>query len=479
VANVSFDATYLFEYTLLLLYNTVFTSLPVGILGAFDQDTNARAALAFPQLYKRGIQGLEYTRTRFWIYMIDGLYQSVMLFFIPYFAYGIGTTWSHGALDTNCLYDFGTTIAVAGVVSANSYVGINTRYWTVIPAVITSVSTLLIFIWIPIYSSLAVLPFSGEVGVIYPTFSFWAIAILTVFFCVGPRWLVVSIRQSYFPRDKDLVREAWITGDLKRQLGVRRREKFLDSERPVPQRTHSQRAMADERGLYEPAALASPQKDYSRSPATSAPASPLHFSYPPPSPLLNLGSTTTPNVTVPPPLLLRHSSEPAQVSPLDLHRMDEHTPPVSGLSYTSPSAVDAFNLTNAEIKRLSRASLDMTRASMSSDWENAVQKRESLSGGSPPLRRLSRDAQPRKQTSLPNPVHWDGLSAPARSPIRGSSEPHHSRAEEQEHGSVYEYGVRMAPSPVSQSPDFSVESSWTDVGRSTDTDRIASRGWAV
>jgi magnesium-transporting ATPase (P-type) len=87
----SFDATYLFEYTFILLYNLIFTSLPVGILGAFDQDTNAAASMAFPALYKRGIQGLEYTRRRFWFYMTDGLYQSVIIFFIPYLAYATRT----------------------------------------------------------------------------------------------------------------------------------------------------------------------------------------------------------------------------------------------------------------------------------------------------------------------------------------------------------------------------------------------------
>ena len=149
-----FDATYLFEYTLLLLYNLVFTSLPVGILGALDQDTNATASLAFPQLYRRGMMGLDYTRTRFWIYMADGLYQSAILFFIPMLCYGSGHSWASDGKDTNSLYDLGTTIAVAGVFVANLYTGINTRYWTVITWIVYVGSTLLVFIWIPIYSAL-------------------------------------------------------------------------------------------------------------------------------------------------------------------------------------------------------------------------------------------------------------------------------------------------------------------------------------
>jgi phospholipid-translocating ATPase len=58
--------------TFILLYNLIFTSLPVILLGAFDQDLNAQALLAFPPLYERGIRGLEYTRTKFWLYVLDG-----------------------------------------------------------------------------------------------------------------------------------------------------------------------------------------------------------------------------------------------------------------------------------------------------------------------------------------------------------------------------------------------------------------------
>ena len=94
---------------------------------AFDQDINAKAAMAFPQLYIRGIQGLEYTRTKFWLYMLDGLYQSVVVFYVPYFVWTTGTTASWNGKTIESLADFGTTVAVAAIVTANTYVGINTH----------------------------------------------------------------------------------------------------------------------------------------------------------------------------------------------------------------------------------------------------------------------------------------------------------------------------------------------------------------
>jgi magnesium-transporting ATPase (P-type) len=94
---------------------------------AFDQDINAKAALAFPQLYVRRIRGLEYTRTKFWFYMLDGLYQSAVVFFIPYLVWHIGLAVSYNGKGIDSLADFGTTVAVAAIFSANTYVGMNTH----------------------------------------------------------------------------------------------------------------------------------------------------------------------------------------------------------------------------------------------------------------------------------------------------------------------------------------------------------------
>lgn len=93
---------------------------------AFDQDINAKASLAFPQLYKRGILGLEYTRTKFWAYMLDGFYQSIVVFFITYAVWlpGNAVSWNGKTIDS--LADFGTTVSVAAIVAANFYVGLNT-----------------------------------------------------------------------------------------------------------------------------------------------------------------------------------------------------------------------------------------------------------------------------------------------------------------------------------------------------------------
>ncbi|POW20980.1 hypothetical protein PSHT_02928 [Puccinia striiformis] len=87
-------ANFFFKNIIWTLVYFVFTSLPVGLMGAFEQDLSANASMAFPALYKRGIYGLQYTRLKFWSYMLDGTYQSIVSFWIPYFVYFHSTSVS-------------------------------------------------------------------------------------------------------------------------------------------------------------------------------------------------------------------------------------------------------------------------------------------------------------------------------------------------------------------------------------------------
>lgn len=61
-----FDITYLMEYTYILMFNLFFTSVPVILLGVLDQDVSDTVSLAVPQLYRRGIERMEWTQTKFW-----------------------------------------------------------------------------------------------------------------------------------------------------------------------------------------------------------------------------------------------------------------------------------------------------------------------------------------------------------------------------------------------------------------------------
>jgi phospholipid-translocating ATPase len=62
----NYDMTYIFDYTYILMFNLFFTSVPVVLMGVLDQDVGDTVSLAVPQLYRRGIERLEWSQTKFW-----------------------------------------------------------------------------------------------------------------------------------------------------------------------------------------------------------------------------------------------------------------------------------------------------------------------------------------------------------------------------------------------------------------------------
>ncbi len=164
--------------------------------------------MAYPALYKRGIKGMEYTRTRFVIYMLEATWQSLVLFYVPYFCYGAGTTWSSTGRDMDSLTILGTTVAVNAVIVATVGVLINYHIYNIFAVIGASLSILAVIVWIPIYSSFGVFNFAGASTELYASPLFWLTIPATIVIAVGPRLILKMFRELYMPLDQDIIREA-------------------------------------------------------------------------------------------------------------------------------------------------------------------------------------------------------------------------------------------------------------------------------
>ncbi|KAI1760578.1 phospholipid-translocating P-type ATPase [Hypoxylon sp. FL1150] len=204
----NFDITYLFDYTYILLFNLIFTSVPPVVIGVLDQDVSDTVSLAVPQLYRRGIERLEWTQHKFWLYMVDGAYQSVIGFFIPYLAVSRTSTVAGHGLDVSDRLRFGAYIAHPSVITINLYILINTYRWDWLTVTIIVVSDLLIFFWTGVYtSSTYSAQFYEAAPQIYAEASFWAVLFVTPIISLAPRYAVKALRKVYWPRDVDIIRE--------------------------------------------------------------------------------------------------------------------------------------------------------------------------------------------------------------------------------------------------------------------------------
>jgi len=206
-----FSANIFYDYSFVQFYNLFLTALPVIALGATDQIVNAESALAYPGLYKAGIRGKRYSHFRFWTFMADGVYQSLIAFFGVYLLYWTGVFDLLGR--STGLYEFSTMTAFPVVFMANLSVVLGTYSWTVITYVAALFGIVFLFGFTIVYSFVTSSKLTGVAIELLESPGFWFILLLTVPLGILPRLLFKFIRQTWFYRDSDVVREMQRYGD--------------------------------------------------------------------------------------------------------------------------------------------------------------------------------------------------------------------------------------------------------------------------
>ncbi|XP_061700160.1 probable phospholipid-transporting ATPase VD isoform X3 [Syngnathoides biaculeatus] len=71
----------------LIFFNLFFTSVPPLIYGILDKDIPAEQLMQMPELYQAANASEAYAPFLFWMTVLDAFYQSLVCFFVPYFAY--------------------------------------------------------------------------------------------------------------------------------------------------------------------------------------------------------------------------------------------------------------------------------------------------------------------------------------------------------------------------------------------------------
>ncbi|KAK9480720.1 hypothetical protein V1514DRAFT_275507 [Lipomyces japonicus] len=210
-----FDGSFLFDYTYLTLYNLAFTSLPVILLGILDQDVSDKVSLAVPELFQRGILRKEWTQVKFWEYMIDGLYQSVISFFFTYLLFFTGGFVTVNGLQINQREAMGVFACAACTIAANCYVTLNMYRWDWLYLLIVVISTLLLFFWTGVYTtSIYAAGFYGSASEVFGSLIFWASVLCSVVVSLLPRLILKCGQKLYYPRDVDIIRERVQNGEF-------------------------------------------------------------------------------------------------------------------------------------------------------------------------------------------------------------------------------------------------------------------------
>ncbi|OAF58242.2 hypothetical protein VC83_06489 [Pseudogymnoascus destructans] len=208
-----FDISYLYHITYITLFNLAFTSLAVILMGVLDQDVSDKVSLEVPQLYRRGIERKEWTQRKFWLYMLDGFFGSVICFFMAYLQFRGGNVVTVNGLVLDDKDRFGVYVGSAAVVVINIYILMNSYRWDWLMGLIVVISILLIFFWTGVYSAFTSASFFYEAAPqVFGQATFWAVTALSVVISLMPRFCIKFVQKAYFPYDVDVIREQVLLG---------------------------------------------------------------------------------------------------------------------------------------------------------------------------------------------------------------------------------------------------------------------------
>lgn len=169
--------------------------------------------------------------------MFDGIYQSLICFFMPYLLFAAANFVTSDGLSVNDNKRVGVYVACATIVVVNVYILLNTYRWDWLMLLLVAISILLIWFWTGVYTAFSSSDqFYKAAPEVYGQLSFWVTSLLTVIICLLPRFTAKAIQKIYFPLDVDIVREQVRQGKFK----------YLDKyEAYVPQGKASSAASSD------------------------------------------------------------------------------------------------------------------------------------------------------------------------------------------------------------------------------------------
>ncbi|ORX51857.1 phospholipid-translocating P-type ATPase [Piromyces finnis] len=203
--NCGFSAQILFDYSLIMFFNFIFSSMPVMVMGVFDKDLKKETALNKPPLYKSmGIRQKKFTWKRFFAYIADALYQSYICFYIPYFSF-FSANFSNGL--TSDLYYLGTIISCYVITLVNLFVAVNMQSINWLSGVVLLLEIMSFHIYFIVMANLPFAKYATYLKFMFMDINFYALYVLVIVMALFPRFMIKYIRINYFPDDSDIYRE--------------------------------------------------------------------------------------------------------------------------------------------------------------------------------------------------------------------------------------------------------------------------------
>lgn len=141
--------------------------------------------------------------------MLDGLYQSLICFFMGYLLFAPANFVTSNGLNVNDRPRMGAYIACAVIMVINIYILMNTYRWDWLMLGVVALSILLVWFWTGVWSTSKTYAstFYRAAPEVFSQLTFWVLTLLIIIACLLPRFFIKAVQKVYMPRDIDIIRE--------------------------------------------------------------------------------------------------------------------------------------------------------------------------------------------------------------------------------------------------------------------------------
>ncbi|PCH36737.1 calcium transporting ATPase [Wolfiporia cocos MD-104 SS10] len=206
----SFSGEIVYESWTLSMYNVIFTVLPPFVIGVFDQFVSARILDRYPQLYMLGQRNAFFSKTAFWLWVVNALYHSIIL-------YGFSVILFWGDLKQATGYDsghwfWGTMLYLAVLLTVLGKAALVSDLWTKYTVAAIPGSFVFAMLFLPLYAVVApAIGFSTEyyglVPRLWTDWVFYFMLILVPIFCLTRDFVWKYYRRTYRPETYHIAQE--------------------------------------------------------------------------------------------------------------------------------------------------------------------------------------------------------------------------------------------------------------------------------
>nr|GMC84149.1 phospholipid-transporting ATPase 1-like [Ipomoea batatas] len=184
-----------------VFYSLIYTSIPTIVIGILDKDLSDRTLLKYPKLYTAGHRQESYNMYLFWVTMIDTLWQSLVLFYVPLFIYKESTIdiWSLGSLWT-----------IAVVILVNMHLAMDVQRWLIFTHIAIWGSIVITYGCMVVVDSIVIFPNYGTIYQLVKLPTYWLTIVLIIVLALLPRFIFKAIHRTFWPSDIQIASEAEI-----------------------------------------------------------------------------------------------------------------------------------------------------------------------------------------------------------------------------------------------------------------------------